>query len=126
MTGVPETGWTTAGRVTRVLDGDTVEVAVTRVFRVRLRDCWAPETRRDARVPAAQREAAVSRGVVAREYLQHLVDGLPVVVFVPAGEEFVDTTTLGRVVGTIWRQQDGLNVGEEMVRSGYATRTKDG
>lgn len=126
MTGMPETGWTTAGRVIRVLDGDTVEVAVTRVFRVRLRDCWAPETHRDARVPEAERGDALTRGLAARNYLQQLVDGVPVTVFVPAGEDFVDTTSLGRVIGSIWRKSDGLNIAEEMVRSGHATVTKKG
>jgi endonuclease YncB( thermonuclease family) len=40
---LPELGWISNAHVIRVIDGDTVELAVTRKVRVRLRNCWAPE-----------------------------------------------------------------------------------
>ena len=43
----PDPGWTTRGVISRVIDGDTVEVEITRKIVVRLRDCWAPEKRID-------------------------------------------------------------------------------
>ena len=41
----PPEGFTTKATVVRVIDGDTVDVSITRRLRVRLQDCWAPETR---------------------------------------------------------------------------------
>jgi hypothetical protein len=46
----PRPGWTTAGEVVAVKDGDTVRVRLTREFDVRLLDCWADESRRDPRI----------------------------------------------------------------------------
>jgi hypothetical protein len=46
----PQPGWTTAGEVVAVKDGDTVRVRLTREFDVRLLDCWAAESRRDPRI----------------------------------------------------------------------------
>ena len=41
----PVPGWATTCELDRVIDGDTIDVRVSRVIRVRLLDCWAPETR---------------------------------------------------------------------------------
>ena len=42
----PQEGFTTKAKVTRVIDGDTVDVEITRKVRLRLKDCWAPEKKK--------------------------------------------------------------------------------
>ena len=112
-------GVTFGGVVTRVLDGDTVEVEVRRTGRVRLLDCWAPETR-------TKDEAEKRRGIAAREALRAMVDGEHVVVDVPidAQGKFGDSTSMGRILGRLWHQ--GQDVAAAMVAAGHATRTKQG
>ena len=41
----PPEGFSTRAKVVRVVDGDTVDVIIKRRMRIRLEDCWAPETR---------------------------------------------------------------------------------
>ena len=41
----PPVGLTTKVRVTNVVDGDTIDVEIVKNIRIRLRDCWWPETR---------------------------------------------------------------------------------
>ena len=120
MTGRPDGfGVTFGGVVTRVLDGDTVEVEVRRTVRVRLLDCWAPETRTKDR-------AEKRRGIAARKALQAMVDGEQVVVDVPidAQGKFGDSTSMGRVLGYLWHK--GQDVAAAMIAAGHAKRTKQG
>ena len=71
----PDPGWTTRGVISRVIDGDTVEVEITRKIVVRLRDCWAPEKRLDPSLPEIDRNAAKLRGVASAVHLQSLAEG---------------------------------------------------
>ena len=41
----PSVGLTTKVLVTNIVDGDTVDVQIVKNIRVRLKDCWCPETR---------------------------------------------------------------------------------
>ena len=81
MTKMPQPGWTTRAVVTRVVDGDTVEVELRRRIRVRLLDCWAPETKgHDPEKKAA--------GEAAREHLEKILPvGNDVILEVPTDVE---------------------------------------
>jgi len=126
----PELGWTTSGEVSRVLDGDTVKFRVTREVTVRLRNCWAPESHHDRRVPEIDREAQKLKGIASAEHLKQLVQGKPATLHVPTlgdyggVQDFTSILTLGRILGDIWIPEG--NVAEIQVAKGYATRTKGG
>ena len=127
-----------------VLDGDTIEVNVTRVsilgitvsadhisrtVRVRLLDCWAPETRtRDLEEK--------KRGLAAKAYMEELVLAEEVHVEIPIEKnaKFGDSMSMGRVLGRVFLPHiviaeavDGLETGEvavAMVAAGHATKEK--
>lgn len=108
-------------RVTEVIDGDTIEIEVRRKMRIRLLDCWAPETRTTDQVEK-------QRGQAAAEYLTAEANGEIVVVEIPieAGERFGEAMSFDRVLGRVFRQSDGQDLGELMVEAGHATREKHG
>lgn len=111
-------GLTFGGQVVRVLDGDTIEVEVKRTVRIRLLDCWAPETRtRDAEEK--------KEGLAAKEFLKQLVDKQPVSVHVPlsAQGKFGDSMSMGRVLGHVYLE-DGRDVSALVVGAGFATKEK--
>lgn len=126
----PELGWTTSGIVSRVIDGDTVEVTVSRVIRVRLQDCWAPEAKRDPRLSEIERDAAKFKGQAAKEHLRQIADGRECVLQIPTHTEdgtiqdMSDSLSLERVIGRVWVKAG--NLAEIQVERGYATRTKGG
>lgn len=117
----PAPGLTVAGRVVRVIDGDTLEFEATRRIRVRLLDCWAPESRtRDLDEKA--------RGLAAKEHLQQLIDECADgVLFIPAAKEgdVSEIFTLGRVLGQVWRGDDPQSLAELQVAGGFATRSRE-
>lgn len=107
----PPLGYCTRARVARVVDGDTLEVVVTKQLTVRLLDCWAPETR------GAGREA----GERARAELERVAAGREAVVFVPAGDMH-DMLTLSRMLAHVW--VGGRHLASHMVARGLATAEK--
>jgi endonuclease YncB( thermonuclease family) len=112
-------GLSFGGKVTRVLDGDTLEVEVRRTVRIRLLDCWAPETRtRDA--------AEKVLGKAAKAALVELALSRDVRVDVPieAQGKFGDAMSMGRVLGHVYLGD--LSLAEVMVMAGHATATKGG
>lgn len=112
----PVAGWVTPVELVRVIDGDTVEIEVTRTMVVRLLDCWAPELRtRDS----AERLA----GLEAREHMQQLLAGLSLMLSVPYdSNSFDDRFSFGRVLGRI---HNGYGDAAELqIAAGHATRTK--
>jgi endonuclease YncB( thermonuclease family) len=124
----PPRGITTDCKVVRVIDGDTVDVAITRTVRVRLLDCWAPETRtKDAKEKV--------KGIESKKYLNNLLKQVfyndlaarkqkKITLFIPADEqgELKDNFTFSRVLGRLF--VDGEDVSERMVESGKATKDK--
>ena len=113
----PPEGFTTKANVSRVIDGDTVDVTITRKIRVRLKDCWAPETRtRDLEEK--------QRGMASKKYLEKLLRNKDVVLHIPADKEgdIKDIFSFGRVLGNIFI--DEQDVSSAMVSVGHATRKK--
>ena len=105
-------------QVKKVIDGDTVDVTITRKIRVRLKDCWAPETRtRDSKEK--------QRGMASKKHLEKMLKkNKHVVLHIPGDKEgdIKDIFTFGRVVGYIF--VDEQDVSSEMVSVGHATRKK--
>ena len=126
----PDPGWTTRGIISRVIDGDTVEVTIKRTIRVRLQDCWAAEKRLDPSLPPIDREAAKLRGIAAAEHLRRIAEGHECTLQIPThptdGEtqDIGDSFSMGRAVGRVWI--NGTDLAELQVRKGYATATKGG
>lgn len=118
----PTPGWTTHGEVIRVIDGDTVEIQLTRTIRVRLDECWAPESKSDPRIPVEQRAAEKAAGIKSKQALIDKCLGKPCVLHVGTQDDLLGATTLGRVVGRVW--VDGVDLSVSQVRDGHATVTK--
>ena len=123
---MPELGWTTDGHVTDVHDGDTITVRVYRDFRVRLRDCWAPELE-----PIEQRRKwgkypPNNTGAASHHHLQNLAEGYQVRVFVVGSpdDEFSDVTSMGRLVGDVYLLKNNTNLAAAQVAAGHATKEK--
>ena len=119
---MPSPGLTGNGRVVRVIDGDTVEIETTIRFRVRLLDCWAPESRTSDKTEKR-------RGIEAKAFLKCvLLEGQAVRWSIPFGPALQDSITLGRVLGRVWRLDPGgsdADVSEIMTEAGYASQTKE-
>ena len=121
----PPTGWTVKGEVVNVIDGDTVDVSVTTIVRVRLIDCWCPESKIDKRLPEDQRKAEKQAGIAAKKHLEELALGKEVVLHVPVNSsELKDVLTMNRVLGTVWLDGAEKSLNEIQVESGHATREK--
>lgn len=118
----PQRGLTTEALITRVIDGDTVEVQpMLPVMRIRLLDCWAPETR-------TKNLDEKARGIESRMNLRRLLmEGQRVLVEIPGKQDLDETLTMGRVLGRIWTHDNAgnlQNVSELQVEAGHATATK--
>jgi len=120
----PEPSWTTKAVVTNVVDGDTIDVEIRRTIRVRLIDCWAPETHMDDRLPKEQQAAEKKAGLKAKEDLKALALSKPVILQVPTSEDLLKSTTMGRVLGRVWLEGDDESLSEKQVKSGNATKVK--
>lgn len=117
----PPYGITFPAKVVRVVDGDTLEVEVTRVVRIRMLDCWAPETRtRDIEEKL--------RGFAAKTHLEEMAQNQQVKVFIPVkpGQKVGDSFSFGRALGQVWLNGETTSLSEKMVTAGHATRTRDG
>ena len=99
--------------VTRVIDGDTLDARLAdgRDVTVRLIGIDTPETRR----PGVAVECG---GVQASEAMRGLVEGQPVNLVSDPTQDAVDR--FGRLLFYVDRSSDGLDVGEEMLRRGWA------
>ena len=113
----PPLGITARAEVERVVDGDTVDVVLRIPVRVRLLNCWAPETRGFDAVEGAK----------AKSQLEKMLPmGCRVVVHVPTAQ--VDAMsgvfTFGRVLAEIYHPMDDESISQQMVRTGLATEAK--
>ena len=124
----PPKGITTECKVVRVIDGDTVDIEITRTLRIRLLDCWAPETRTTDLEEKA-------KGLDSKKHLYNLLNekfyndlaarkAKKITLFIPADEqgEIKDNFTFSRVLGRLF--VSGQDVSELMVKAGKATKTK--
>ena len=115
----PVRGWSTGARVLRVLDGDTIEVEITRIVQVRLRGDWAPESR-----TTNKKEKAAGLKAKAR-MMELLPVGTEVTVLIPTSikGKIQDVISMSRLLGHCWVK--GLNVAVQMVKEGLAFPTKE-
>ena len=120
----PKTGWTVRGVVVKTVDGDTLDIEVRQVVRVRLDQCWAPESKIDDRLPKEKQAAEKQAGIASKEHLKQLADGKEVVLHVPIGTNLKDSLTLNRVVGTVWLDGAEKSLNEIQVESRHATKEK--
>lgn len=106
----PQIGYTVKGKVERVVDGDTLEVVITKKLKVRLLDCWAPE----------MKEAG---GPESKAFMQNLVEGREVYLLIPGDEEEFGNFTFGRVLGRVLLHTETgiVDVAKESVGAGHAT-----
>jgi len=118
---LPPLGVAVKARVVRVLDGDTLELEIEGRFKVRLLDCWAPETR----TKDPQEKAC---GLKAKRSLSATISraGPEVTLLVPSDGDgdITDLFSFGRVLGRVWLC-DGRELSELMVSRGLATRRKE-
>ena len=115
----PLVGITTKGSVVNVVDGDTVDVEVTRTIRVRLKDCWCPET-------TTRDLEEKKKGLAAKDHLIGLLENNnDVVLFIPADSDgdIKDVFTFNRVLGYIFINSE--DVSSRMVTDGHATAEKE-
>ena len=100
-------------KVIEVVDGDTLTVEVTLQARVRLKDCWAPET-------------GTPEGDLARQYMRRVSlhkDGV-LEVDLASMRRLDDAFSFGRLVGRVY--VDGNDLSQRIVLAGHATTTKGG
>ena len=109
-------GLTLDAKCIRVLDGDTIECESTVRYRVRLIDCWAPESR-------TSDVAEKQRGLKSKSRMVQLADGKALRITIPLTGDLTDATTLGRILGRAWLE-DGRELSEVMVSEGLATKEK--
>ncbi len=112
-----QTGFTTKCKLIRWLDGDTAEVEITRKVRVRLLDCWAPETK----------GVEKPLGLKAKEFVQEeYPEGTILYLHIPTEDsgEVSDLFTFGRVLGKLY-DMDGNIIAEELRERKLAFATKE-
>jgi len=117
----PAPGITTPGVLTKIIDGDTVDVEIRRTVRVRMLDCWAPESRTKDLTEKAL-------GIAAKEHLAEICPvGSPVTLFMPTSiDGHIDSVfTMGRVLGSIWSADDPRDLAQRQRDAGHATRTQE-
>jgi endonuclease YncB( thermonuclease family) len=92
----PKEGFTTKAKLLRVIDGDTIEVEVTRRFPLRL---IHPEKRFNAP------ELSTKEGVEAKEFVEGYCYGASdITIFIPAGcsDVLTDINSFNRLLGEVW------------------------
>ena len=108
----PKPAITVPVKVVRVVDADTVDVEACLKIRVRLADCWAPESRTELGARATE-AAKIAMPEGSSAILQISLEQV---------DELRDVMTFGRVVGRLFNPVG--DVSQMMVDMGYATREK--
>lgn len=112
----PQLGVCLPVEIQRVIDGDTLVVALhgsAFVWKVRLLDCWAPE------LPSKTGKESLQ---FVESYLEQAKDVRLHIPLPSKPHDLLGATTLGRVLGFIW--VDGKCLNDEIVQAGYATKVK--
>lgn len=115
----PSTGTVRNCRIIRAIDGDTLEIEVYHIERIRLLQCWAPE------IHETGDPTEKPRGLASKAHLELVAkpraEGI---VFIPSGPDHSKTMTLNRYLGHVWL--DGMDVGlsQYQVEAGHAKRSK--
>lgn len=109
-------------KVVSVQDGDTITVEFSFRANIRLKDCWAPETR-------TKDEEEKKRGLESKEFLKGMLKpGDNVIIEVPYSPNMSNSLTLSRVLGYVYKDLDGdnkpENISKEMVKAGMAKENK--
>ena len=106
-------------RIDRVIDGDTVVLSRVVKFRVRLRDCWAPEAKNTRRFGLPEKRW----GLESKEGLEVWL-GKPcsLEIAFDGDEEVGDGLTFGRAVGVLYSDDQNLN--QLQIEAGNAFATK--
>lgn len=122
----PEPAITNIGRVVSVIDGDTIDVEFKTTVRIRLKDCWAPESKIDHRVPEGEQQAQKQAGIDAKSHLTHLAMNQDVVCKIPLSPDgqLRKSITLDRAIGVVWISGQDVSLNERMVASGHAEAKK--
>ena len=121
----PPHGWSTSCKIIKVVDGDTVDVEIKKTVRIRLLDCWAPESIMvlpTNPTPAELEDAKINkkRGQDSKEHLKLLAEGKTGTVFILGSDNFKDISTLGRLLGHVWVDGDPLSLSQHQVKDGHA------
>ena len=115
----PPLGWTTPVRFVRALDGDTIEVAVTRKLIIRISDLWCEEIRGGTAESKAKGFAAKDAAI------KLITDAGQLVLHVPlSDDDFKDRLSMGRVVGKLFADEQDIAV--SLIEDGHGTATKEG
>lgn len=117
----PPIGLTRPCVIEKIVDGDTVDVEVRYTLRVRLDECWAPESR--TRDPHEK-----ERGLAAKASLAELLPvGSEALVHIAGSEQskLADVLTLDRVLGRVWPAGSDHDASTHQVAHGHATPTKE-
>lgn len=115
----PQPGITARCFVTRVVDGDTLDVEVRINTRIRLLDCWAPELHGGT-------EYLKELGVKARDNLVDLCTGGYGVVNIPTEQAHstTDLLTFDRLLGRVWMEGQADDLSSQQVLAGVASSGK--
>lgn len=107
-------------KVIEVVDGDTVTVQLTLKVRVRLIDCWAPESRT---TDLAEKKI----GIESKNNLKEIALNRNGILVIPIDDDVhrVDhLQSLSRWLGRIYIEDSPDDLSAIQVRDGYATKTK--
>jgi endonuclease YncB( thermonuclease family) len=107
-----------SGIVTKIHDGDTISVSVTRNYNIRLLDCWAPEIVGKEKQLGLQSKAAL-------ESMLHIGDA--VTIEIPTKNNQPETSfdrTLAYILKDINGDGSVENISLEMVKRGHAKNKK--
>lgn len=109
-------------KVVSIQDGDTITVEFSFRANIRLKDCWAPETR-------TKDEVEKKKGLESKEFLKSMLKpGDDVIIEVPYSPNMSNSLTLSRILGYVYKDLDGdnkpENISKEMVKAGMAKEQK--
>lgn len=102
---------TLPAKVERVVDGDTLDAIVAIRVRVRLVECWSPESN-------------TPEGKAATLHLEELAEGKWGTLQVPIkdGNALRDLFSFGRLLGRV--EIDGQDLADAQIEAGHATKEK--